>query len=379
MYTNTNKNTVKVATTAALLLCVLATTIDGFSTSSPLSSSTAAATNTKNRMNNMKPLYSSIVAEPDTEIEEETKKASFLDDGFVFGLEGSGLDRPKGKVSQLVVEGDTLKTTDQQRVIVWGTLLGHLSIASYSVLGILQNTEAVAGAADPLAIGLTVLQAMSITLTSWALADLGSGVLHWSVDNYGNGRTPIMGGIIAAFQGHHSAPWTITEREFENNVSKLCVPFGIQTVLALKLVFGLGSYSTLFLTVFCLMEILSQEFHKMSHTTKSEAGPVWNLLQEKGISIPRKQHAQHHIAPYDGNYCIVSGICNEKVDESGVFRRMEHIIYNLNGIESNAWKLDPELRKRTLNGEYGLPTNSHRTSFKAAQSKAAKAAKSKTI
>ena len=237
MYTNTNKNTVKVATTTALLLCVLATTIDGFSTSSPLSSSTAAATNTKNRMNNMKPLYSSIVAEPDTEIEEETKKASFLDDGFVFGLEGSGLDRPKGKVSQLVVEGDTLKTTDQQRVIVWGTLLGHLSIASYSVLGILQNTEAVAGAADPLAIGLTVLQAMSITLTSWALADLGSGVLHWSVDNYGNGRTPIMGGIIAAFQGHHSAPWTITEREFENNVSKLCVPFGIQTVLALKLVF----------------------------------------------------------------------------------------------------------------------------------------------
>ncbi|MGK3759153.1 MAG: hypothetical protein ACI8RD_011470 [Bacillariaceae sp.] len=395
MYTNTNKNTVKVATTAALLLCVLATTIDGFSTSSPLSTSTAAAattTTTIKKTMNRNPLYSSIVAEPDTattitvekvvEEEQESKKAaSFLDDGFVFGLEGSGLDRPKGKVSQLVVEGDTLKTTDQQRVIVWSTLLGHLSIASYSILGILQNTEVATGAgfdgsdAAPLAIGLTVLQAMSITLTSWALADFGSGVLHWSVDNYGNGRTPIMGGIIAAFQGHHSAPWTITEREFENNVSKLCVPFGIQTVLALKFVFGLGPYSTLFWTIFCLMEILSQEFHKMSHTTKSEAGPIWNSLQDNGLSIGRKQHAQHHIAPYDGNYCIVSGVCNEKVDESGIFRRMEHIIYKINGIESNAWKLDPQLRERTLNGEYGLPTNSHRTAFKAAKASKTKVMK----
>ena len=39
---------------------------------------------------------------------KETK--SYLDDGFIFGLEGSGIERPKGKVSQVVVEGDTTET-----------------------------------------------------------------------------------------------------------------------------------------------------------------------------------------------------------------------------------------------------------------------------
>merc|ERR1711981_1000467 len=102
------------------------------------------------------------------------------------------------------------------------------------------NTNGLEGGADAVATGSTALQTVSLTLISWVLADLGSGVLHWSVDNYGNGRTPVMGGIIAAFQGHHSAPWTICEREFENNVSKLCVPFGVQSLLLLKFAFGLG-------------------------------------------------------------------------------------------------------------------------------------------
>ena len=68
---------------------------------------------------------------------------------------------------------------------------------------------------------LTSVESIALVLSSWLLADLGSGILHWSVDNYGNGKTPVMGGIIAAFQGHHAAPWTITEREFCNNVYKV--------------------------------------------------------------------------------------------------------------------------------------------------------------
>ena len=32
--------------------------------------------------------------------ELESRQRSFLDDGFVFGLEGSGLERPKGKVGE---------------------------------------------------------------------------------------------------------------------------------------------------------------------------------------------------------------------------------------------------------------------------------------
>ena len=61
------------------------------------------------------------------------------------------------------------------------------------------------------------------------------------------------------------------------------------------------------------------------------------------------------MAPFEGNYCIISGVSNTWLDETGFFRRLEHAVYEWNGVESNAWKLDPELRKRTLAGEYQLP------------------------
>jgi len=293
-------------------------------------------------------MESSTMESLEASLDASPAAKSFLDDGFVFGLEGSGLDRPRGKVSQVVVEGDSLETSDQQRLIVWSTFLGHFGIAAYSIMEILQHS-------DDTNILLGAVQIIAVTLSSWMAADLGSGVLHWSVDNYGNGRTPIMGGIIGAFQGHHSAPWTITERGFENNVHKLCIPFGFQTVLAMKVIFGLDPSWTYFWSIFCVMEILSQEFHKMSHTTKKEAGPIWNTLQNIGLTIDRTSHAQHHIAPYDGNYCIVHGTCNKVLDENGIFRRFEHIVYKINGVESNSWKLDPALRERTLNGDYKLP------------------------
>ena len=94
------------------------------------------------------------------------------------------------------------------------------------------------------------------------------------------------------------------------------------------------------------------EFHKWSHMTKGEVPDFVNSLQDCGLVIGRKPHAQHHLAPYDGNYCIISGLWNKLLDDSGFFRRLEHIIYNINGVESNAWKLDVELKQRTLQGKY---------------------------
>ena len=44
--------------------------------------------------------------------------------------------------------------------------------------------------------------AMAVVL-GYVLADLGTGVFHWSVDNYGGPNTPVFGKVIAAFQGHH--------------------------------------------------------------------------------------------------------------------------------------------------------------------------------
>ena len=175
------------------------------------------------------PTSSTIVVDEEGRKEGDEEK-SYLDDGFVFGLEGSGLSRPKGKVAQIVVEGDSLETKPYQVAAVSITLANHALIA---LMGLNQLLTINNGN-----VALTSIQSLTCVVSSWILADFGSGVLHWSVDNYGNGRTPIMGGIIAAFQGHHTAPWTITERGFCNNVYKLCVPFGIPTVGLIALLAG---------------------------------------------------------------------------------------------------------------------------------------------
>jgi hypothetical protein len=280
--------------------------------------------------------------------ETTSNSKSWTDDGFVFGLQDSGLSRPKGRAPKLVVENDSLITQPYQVRMVQATFAAHafFAVSSFSHMLSLHHGDLLS----------TCIEAVSLLIASWILADFGSGVLHWSVDNYGNGKTPIMGSIIAAFQGHHAAPWTIAERGFCNNVYKLCVPFG---PVPMGLIYALFIHSAhpsivLFMTIFCALEILSQEFHKWSHQLKSQV-PAWvNTLQNIGLTIPRVPHAQHHLAPYEGNYCIISGVCNEALDQTGFFRRLEHVIYRLNGVESNAWKLDAALRERTLRGDYTL-------------------------
>jgi len=141
----------------------------------------------------------------------------------------------------------------------------------------------------------------------------------------------------------------------------LCIPFGIVPMAMINAL--TGPLVSLFFVVFCMVEIMSQEFHKWSHMTKSQC-PGWvNALQDVGLTVGRTPHAMHHLAPYEGNYCIISGIWNKPLDQSGIFRWMEHMIYNINGVESNAWKLDADLRERTLRGDYTVP-KSHQRRYK---------------
>lgn len=113
----------------------------------------------------------------------------------------------------MVVEGDNLETQPWQVAVVTATFAGHAAFTGNCFNEMLQINGG--------DLTLTSVESIALLISSWILADLGSGILHWSVDNYGNGKTPVMGGIIAAFQGHHAAPWTITERGFCNNVYKV--------------------------------------------------------------------------------------------------------------------------------------------------------------
>ena len=45
-------------------------------------------------------------------------------------------------------------------------------------------------------------------------------------------------------------------------------------------------------------------------------------LQDAGVLISRKAHGAHHKAPFEGNYCIVSGWWNPILDGDGSGERL---------------------------------------------------------
>ncbi|TKY51066.1 Fatty acid desaturase 4 [Spatholobus suberectus] len=169
----------------------------------------------------------------------------------------------------------------------------------------------------------------------YILADLGSGVYHWAIDNYGDGSTPIVGAQIEAFQGHHKWPWTITRRQFANNLHALAraVTF---TVLPIALVCH-DPIVQGFVGVCSGCIMFSQQFHAWAHGTKSRIPPLVVTLQETGVLVSRSQHATHHRPPYNNNYCIVSGVWNEFLDRHKVFEAMEMVLYFKTGVRPRSW------------------------------------------
>lgn len=170
------------------------------------------------------------------------------------------------------------------------------------------------------------------------LADLGSGVYHWAIDNYGDESTPIVGPQIEAFQGHHKWPWTITRRQFANNLHALAraVTFA---VFPLELVINEPSLLG-FVGMFSGCIMFSQQFHAWAHGTKSRLPPLVVALQEAGVLVSRSQHAAHHRPPYNNNYCIVSGMWNEVLDKYKVFEVLEMMVYFRLGVRPRSWS-DP--------------------------------------
>ncbi|KAF5728396.1 hypothetical protein HS088_TW21G00543 [Tripterygium wilfordii] len=172
-------------------------------------------------------------------------------------------------------------------------------------------------------------------LVGYILADLGSGVYHWGIDNYGDESTPIFGPQIEAFQGHHKWPWTITRRQFANNLHALAraVTF---SVLPLDIACNdpvihgfVGVCSG------CIM--FSQQFHSWAHGTKSKLPPLVVALQDLGVLVSRSEHAMHHRQPYNNNYCIVSGVWNEFLDEKKVFEVLEMVLFFKLGVRPRSW------------------------------------------
>eukprot|EP00171_Calliarthron_tuberculosum_P013022 IDg13022t1 len=237
---------------------------------------------------------------------------------------------PKRHV-QLAVDGDFMRSTWLQRTKTWG----FFALAAAESIKVCVSVQDVSGAAATVA----------AAIGGYLFADLGTGFYHWAVDNYGSESTPIVGRQIAAFQGHHSSPWTIAQREFANNLHSLTQPTAPQLVLLL-LSPGVPTPAAAFATTALTSIVLSQEMHRQAHMTRPS--PIIDALQHAGLALPRSMHARHHAQPHADHYCIVSGICNAPLDNLRIFRRLEAIVYRLTGNEPISWGLKPALKEESL-------------------------------
>ena len=94
-----------------------------------------------------------------------------------------------------LVDSDSLAVTPFMIKLVTSTLFGHLFITLSSIFNLYSSSSSSAE------VSTTTLTLLATLLGAYLTADLGSGVLHWSTDNYGSKKTPLFGVVIDAFQG----------------------------------------------------------------------------------------------------------------------------------------------------------------------------------
>jgi ubiquitin-conjugating enzyme E2 variant len=92
----------------------------------------------------------------------------------------------KGRSKFVIDENENLKSTTEHRLWTYGCMA--LMAGTFA-----QGINHVQGPEDALGVAAALAAA-------YVLSDLGTGIYHWFVDNYGDGNTPVFGRQIAAFQ-----------------------------------------------------------------------------------------------------------------------------------------------------------------------------------
>lgn len=115
-----------------------------------------------------------------------------------------------------------------------------------------------------------------------------------------------------------------------SQVFKPMAPFSVAFLAASPVMpVWLGACAGAFMWFVCM----SQQFHAWAHMRRSELHPAVLALMDAGLLISCKAHGAHHRQPYEGDYCIVSGMWNGVLDQSGFFRGLEKIVQKVSCLD----------------------------------------------
>jgi ubiquitin-conjugating enzyme E2 variant len=188
---------------------------------------------------------------------------------------------------------------------------------------------AVAGFTESMTLGRGVLLLLLLAVPAgYVLADLFSGLVHFTFDRFFSVHTPWLGkNFVAPFRIHHTDPEDITKHGFLETNGNCCLAT-VPALAPIALV-DLDAHHpvTLFLVVtFAVATVgvfLTNQIHKWAHMESPPAVVAW--MQRHNLVLGPAHHAVHHTGPHDSHYCITTGWLNEPLNKLNLWRRLENV------------------------------------------------------
>ncbi len=141
-------------------------------------------------------------------------------------------------------------------------------------------------------------------------AEFAAGLIHWLEDAYIREDTPLIGRWIARpnIIHHHYPRYMVRHTWWQSSCDLVLLSVLLVAAAALT------GHLTWQVWLFAVLSANANEFHKWSHRTRKENGPVVSWLQDARILQTAKHHARHHTDPKNSHYCTISNFLNPVLD-----------------------------------------------------------------
>lgn len=159
-----------------------------------------------------------------------------------------------------------------------------------------------------------MMAAIAHIVACWLIADFVSGIGHWLEDRYFDESLPILGKYVAApNQMHHSQPNEFLAGGYWFRNWTTIVPAGLAFLLTLW-------------TPWCLVFLFVSQANEIHAWAHQRCNWFVRMLQETGFFQSPRQHGQHHKAPFDCRYCVMTDFLNPVLDAFMFWSLLEKVV-----------------------------------------------------
>jgi plasmanylethanolamine desaturase len=162
------------------------------------------------------------------------------------------------------------------------------------------------------------------------LADLVSGLVHWSEDTYARfkprRKLRVINLIARDNEVHHRRPRDFLKRTWwQSSWDLLLIGAAI-----LAAAYALGHLSAAVL-LFVVLSVNANQMHKWAHRNPRENPAVVTWLQRMHLLQSPRHHGKHHGGNKDSHYCVVTNFLNPVLEEVSFWRRLERVVARVSG------------------------------------------------